>query len=90
MSKITVELPCKVGDTVYMLADRKTKVGRKNVCEKFVITGKIDHFTIGDAGIPVADICLADDVWCVACEPEEYYLTKEDADKALAEWKKEN
>lgn len=86
---ITIELPCKVGDTVYMLADRTIKEGRKKVCEKFVITGMVDHFTIGDAGVPLADICLADGVWCEACGTDEYYLTKEAAETALEEWKKE-
>ncbi len=81
MDNLTIKLPCKVGDTVYMLAERKEK---RKPPEKFIISGMIDHFTIGDAGVPMADILLADGVWCEACEPSEYYVTESEAKTALA------
>lgn len=61
---VTVILPCKVGETVWM------------ICKGEVVSGIIDRFIIGDAGIPMADICLSDNEWAIACEPHEYYLSE--------------
>ena len=74
-----VVLPCKAGETVYVPKDRYKG---KRLAYTDIISGIIDHFTIGEAGVPVADISTEDD-WLIACGHKEYSLTKEAAEAAL-------
>lgn len=76
----TLNLPCKVGSTVYLIGSIKS--GKK--LEQTVISGQIDRFIIGDLGVPLADICADDNVWYYACVyPNDYFLTREEAQKAI-------
>lgn len=77
---LTIRLPCKVGSTVYIICNVKSD---KN-WEKTIISGQIDRFIIGGLGLPLADICTEDNVWYQACAyPGDYFLTQEEAQKAL-------
>ena len=76
----TLSLPCTVGSTVYLIGSVKS--GRK--FEQTVISGQIDHFTIGGLGVPLADICTDDNRWYYACAyPNDYFLTQEEAQETL-------
>lgn len=75
----TLNLPCKVGSTVYLIGNVKS--GRK--LEQTVISGQVDHFKIGDLGVPLADICTDNNDWYYACAPNDYFLTHEEAQEAL-------
>ena len=80
MAEKTIELPCDVGDTVYMITNYVS--GRK-LLDRAIIEGQVDRFIIGDAGIPMADICTCDGRWYIACSPSEYYVDKCEAKAAL-------
>lgn len=73
---LTLRLPCEVGAEVFV------------VLANTVLKGNIDRFIIGDALIPVADICLPNGGWLTACTPEEYHLTAEEAEKELVALRK--
>lgn len=78
-----VVLPCKITDTVYLI--ESILKGKKVIGEQ-VISALIDHVTIGGtAGKPVFDICSATYNWYMALEPGEFFLTREEAEAALAE-----
>lgn len=78
--KLLIQLPCEVGSTVYLHTTVKT--GRTK--EIKIISGHVDRFIIGDLGVPLADICTEDNEWYYTCSyPENYYLTYEEAQKAL-------
>lgn len=72
-------LPAEVGQKVFVIMERKR--GRKKREE--VVPGRIDYFTIGHLGKPMADICMDDGTWCNACLEGEYYLSREEAEKNL-------
>lgn len=75
-----LSLPCEVGSTVYLIGSDKS--GKKLV--QTVISGQIDHFTIGGLGVPLADICTDDNRWYYACAyPNDYFLTQEEAQETL-------
>ena len=76
----TLNLPCEVGSTVYLIGS----VGSGRKSEQTVISGQIDHFTIGGLGVPLADICTDDNRWYYACAyPKDYFLTQEEAQETL-------
>lgn len=78
MKNITVTLPCNVGDTVYILED---KFKGKKVIGTEIISGIVDHFTIGQLSRPIASICTN---YCwLQCETDEFYLTREAAETEL-------
>ena len=81
-TKKTIELPCDVGDTVYMITNY---VSGKRTINRVIVEGMVDRFIIGGAGIPMADICTCDGRWYIACSPSEYYTDKCEAKKALEE-----
>lgn len=75
-----VILPCKVKDTVYIIEDvfkKKKQIGAK------VVSAQIDHMTIGGTGKPVFDICTETGNWYYSMEPEDFYMTREDAEAEL-------
>lgn len=82
-----VELPCKVGDTVYMIIGRTEKVRRKKVTEHIIVKCGVDNFRIGDAGYPSAALCDTDNNWYYGIEPSNFgdfvFLTREEAEQAL-------
>lgn len=87
-----IVLPCRVTDTVYMIEGclgGENCVGRRK--KKFpltdrVVSAQIDHVTIGGTtGKPVFDLCTETGSWFYSMEPGEFYLTREEAEKALAE-----
>ena len=87
-----VILPCRVTDTVYMIEGclgGENCVGRRK--KKFpltdrVVSAQIDHVTIGGTtGKPVFDLCTETGSWFYSMEPGEFYLTIEEAEKALEE-----
>lgn len=84
-----VELPCKVGDTVYMIIGRTEKVRRKKVTEHIIVKCGVDNFRIGDAGYPSAALCDTDNNWYYGIEPSAFgdyvFLTHEEAEQALKE-----
>lgn len=83
-----IELPCKVGDTVYYLGGHyerhKTKVYVNEVTKSIV-----DHITIGQKGVPQIDVCDNENAWttfdCVDDFGKIVFLTKEEAEKKLEE-----
>ena len=74
-----VTLPCKLTDTVYVL--ETAYKGKKAVGER-VVSAKIDHITIGEAGKPVYDLCSETENWYYSMEPGDFYLTREEAEAA--------
>ena len=84
-----VELPCHVGDTVYMLTEQTQKLGRKKITKTVIVEYCVDNFRIGDAGYPSAALCDNENVWCYGVEPKMFgeiiFLSREAAEKALKE-----
>lgn len=76
-----VVLPCRMNATVY---DIRRFYNRSKVVRREIVSGQIDHFTIGDAGVPIATVCLHGNEW-VDYEPSELMLTPKDAETALKE-----
>ncbi|MCM1327968.1 MAG: helix-turn-helix domain-containing protein [Ruminococcus sp.] len=72
-------LPCKVGETVYMIENVKS--GRRR--EQQIVSGQIDRFIIGGLGVPLADICTEDKCYYACGYPQDYFLTLEEAQEAL-------
>ena len=84
-----VVLPCKVTDTVYItetvFENGKQKRRNKPRGEQ-VVSAQIDHVTIGGTtGKPVFDVCSETGGWYYSVEPEDFYLTREEAEKAMKE-----
>lgn len=84
-----VKLPCKVTDTVYIVEtvfkNGKQKRRNKPSGER-VVSAQIDHVTIGGTtGKPVFDLCSETGGWYYSMEPEDFYLTREEAEAALKE-----
>lgn len=73
-------LPCKVDATVY---DIRRFYKRSKIIRQEIVTGQIDHFTIGEAQKPIAAVCLQGNEWA-DYEPGELILTREEAEAALA------
>jgi hypothetical protein len=84
-----VELPCKVGDKVYLLATRTTKQSRKKVVINYIETGIVDNITLGQIMIPQIDVCITNNVWITFDSEKDIgkavFLTREEAEKALKE-----
>ena len=81
-----VILPCRVTDTVYFI--ETVHKGRKYAGGR-VVSAQIDHVTIGGTtGKPVFDLCTETGNWLYSLEPEEFFLTREAAEKALEEGRK--
>ena len=84
-----VELPCKVGDMVYMITEQMQKVGRKKVTKTVIVECCVDNFRIGDAGYPSAALCDNENAWHYGVEPKMFgeiiFLSREDAEQALKE-----
>lgn len=76
-----VVLPCRMSATVY---DVRRFYNRGKVVRREITRGQIDHFTIGEAGIPIATVCLHGNEWA-DYEPGELILTQKDAENALKE-----
>lgn len=84
-----VELPCKVGETVYMITQQTERVGRKKVTNNVIIEFCVDNFRIGDAGYPSAALCDNENVWHYGIMPEMFgtivFFTRKEAEQALKE-----
>ena len=84
-----VELPCHVGDTVYMLTEQTQKLGHKKVTKTVIVECCVDNFRIGDAGYPSATLCDSENVWCYGVEPKMFgeiiFLSREEAEQFLKE-----
>lgn len=74
-----VVLPCRMDATVYDI--RRFYKGSKVVRQE-VVSGEIDHFTIGEARKPIATVCLQGNEWA-DYEPDDLILTREEAEAAL-------
>ena len=74
-----VELPCRMDATVFDI--RRFYKGRKIVRQE-VVSGEIDHFTIGEAMKPIAPVCLQGNEWA-DYEPDDLILTREKAEAEL-------
>lgn len=87
-----VELPCHVGDTVYMLTEQTQKLGHKKVTKTVIVECCVDNFRIGDAGYPSAALCDNENVWCYGVEPKMFgeiiFPSREEAEQALKEREK--
>ena len=88
-----VELPCKVGDMVYMITEQMQKVGRKKVTKTVIVECCVDNFRIGDAGYPSAALCDNENAWHYGVEPKMFgeiiFLSHEEAEQALKEREKD-
>lgn len=87
-----IELPCKVGDILYFHTERYEKEGRKKVCIEYVEEGVVDNIKIGMLGIPQVEVCTRNNYWTTFDTKEDFnktvFLTKEEAEQALAEMQK--
>ena len=74
-------LPCKITDTVYVL--ESVFKGKKVIGER-VVSAQIDRVIIGGTtGKPVLDLCSETGNWYKSMEPGDFYLTREEAEKAM-------
>lgn len=80
MGRLTI-LPCKITEPIWLI--ESVYNGKKRVGEKIVLA-RIDHFTIGEKGVPVIDACTEAGQWYTSLEPGDYYLTPEQAQAAIA------
>ena len=84
-----VILPCKVTDTVYItetVFENGKQARRNKPSGERVVSAQIDHVTIGGTtGKPVFDLCTETGGWYYSMEPEQFYLTREEAEAALRE-----
>lgn len=85
-------LPCKVGDTVYFLATKYEKQGRKKVPVEYVDIGWVDNIVFGCLGVPQVHVCDKNNVWTTFDGSKDFgkiiFLDKRSAEKALR--KREN
>ena len=84
-----IELPCKVGDTVYMIQKRYTKCSKHQErrdeyncqgCEELVCDSHIEHYIQPLNSAPIDWIVRMDNQF-----GETVFLTKEEAERKLAE-----
>lgn len=78
---VPINLPCEAGATVYVIIGKKIEGMETPVLQ--VEKGAVDRFTIGRAGVPIAEIHLDSGEWCVGCGPDGFYLTLKEAEGAL-------
>ena len=52
-----INIPCKVGDTIYFLDERVVKEGRKKFVTSFLNEGEVDHITLGCLMVPILTVC---------------------------------
>lgn len=76
-----VILPCKITEPIWLI--ESVYNGKKRVGEKIALA-RIDHFTIGEKGVPVIDACTEAGQWYTSLELGDYYLTPEQAQAAIA------
>jgi hypothetical protein len=80
-SENAIELPCKIGDTVYIIDEAEDECG-----EDYVLAVKVLQFFINEHGIAI-DLALPLgmrlNTWMVV--GENVFLTEEEAEKVLAE-----
>lgn len=75
-----VVLPCRITDTVYLVEDVYEK--RKKVGER-IVSALIDHATIGgENGHLTFELCSETGGWYCSMEPDDFYLTREEAERA--------
>lgn len=60
---VRVDIPCKVGDTVYFLDDKIVVEGRSKKPITFVNKGTVDHITLGSMMIPILTVCTDENIW---------------------------
>lgn len=76
-----VVLPCKITDTVYIteaVYNKKKFVGDR------IVSAQIDHVTIGGTtGKPVFDLCTETQNWYYSMGPNQFYLSRKEAEAAL-------
>jgi hypothetical protein len=84
-----IELPCNVGDTVYIVTGRTKKIGQKKILKHIIVECGVDNFRIGDLGYPSAALCDKDNNWWYGIEPSDFgnlvFLTREEAEQVLKE-----
>lgn len=82
-----VVLPCKTTDTVYITelvfeSGKQKRLNKPN--GERVVSAQIDHVTIGGTtGEPVFDLCTETGGWYYSMEPNQFHLTREEAEAAL-------
>lgn len=79
-----VELPRKVGDTVYFIDEKIEKTGSRKKFVEFVNHGEIDHIAIGCSMMPVFTVCTEENKWFELFSDDMFFV-KEQAEKALEE-----
>ena len=82
-SENTVELPCKIGDTVYIIDEADDEGG-----EDYVLAVKVLQFFINEHGIAIElklPLGMRLNTWMVV--GENVFLTEAEAEKALAKMK---
>lgn len=82
-SENTIELPCKIGDTVYIIDEANDECG-----EDYVLAVKVLQFFINEHGIAIElalPLGMRLNTWMVV--GENVFLTEEEAEKALAKMK---
>lgn len=76
-----VVLPCRIVDTVYLVEDVYEK--KKKVRER-IVSALIDHATIGgENGHVTFELCSETGGWYCSMEPGDFYLTREEAERAV-------
>lgn len=75
-------LPCKITDPIWLI---ESVFNVRKCTEEKITPARIDHFTIGEKGVPVIDACTDDGLWYTSLEPGDYYLTPEMAQAVIDE-----
>lgn len=76
-----IVLPCKIGDTVYIIDEGDDEYGEPYVLDVEVLSLTIENLGIGiELSLPLGFRQVS---WCVI--GENVFLTREEAEKALAE-----
>lgn len=82
-----IHLPCKIGDTVYYIAEKFVKRGRKKIAIKYFESGIVDNIQLGQIMVPQVTVCNEDNTWitfdAVRDLGKTVFLTPEAAGKAL-------
>ena len=79
-----IELPCKVGDTVYAIVRKGDISSGKYIVKPFIEKGKVRDVTVGSCGFNMCAY-FENSGYLKLCEENEVFLSCEEAEKRLKE-----
>lgn len=79
-----IELPCKVGDTVYAIVRKGDIDSGKYVIKPFIEKGEVQDIMVGSLGCHIG-VLLENIGYLSFCEEGKVFLTREEAEQRLKE-----